>query len=85
MVSREVSIMKLLHHPNVIKLYEVIDTELFLFLVMEYAAGGEVCLQIHYQNFDNYNQNSVAFRKLGRVFPLKKMFHSKKLFFYIVL
>lgn len=34
--------MKLLNHPNVIRLYEVIDTEIFLFLVMEYAAGGEV-------------------------------------------
>ena len=42
MVSREISIMKLLNHPNVIRLYEVIDSEIFLFLVMEYAAGGEV-------------------------------------------
>lgn len=44
MVSREISIMKLLNHPNVIRLYEVIDSEIFLFLVMEYAAGGEVRL-----------------------------------------
>jgi hypothetical protein len=42
MVSREISIMKLLNHPNVIRLYEVIDSEIFLFLVMEYAAGGEI-------------------------------------------
>lgn len=45
MVSREISIMKLLNHPNVIRLYEVIDSEIFLFLVMEYAAGGEVRLR----------------------------------------
>jgi serine/threonine protein kinase len=44
MVYREVSIMKLLSHPHIIRLFEVIDTEKYLFLVMEYAAGGEVSL-----------------------------------------
>jgi len=42
MVYREVSIMKLLNHPHIIRLFEVIDTEQYLFLVMEYASGGEV-------------------------------------------
>lgn len=42
MVYREISIMKLLRHPNIIRLYEVVDTEKVLFLIMEYASGGEV-------------------------------------------
>lgn len=34
--------MKLLKHPHIIRLYEVMETEKLLFLIMEYASGGEV-------------------------------------------
>ncbi|CAD5113819.1 DgyrCDS2983 [Dimorphilus gyrociliatus] len=39
---REVRIMKVLDHPNIVKLFEVMETDRTLYLVIEYASGGEV-------------------------------------------
>ncbi|KAI9206388.1 kinase-like domain-containing protein [Polychytrium aggregatum] len=39
---REIAVMKELSHPYVIKLLEVIETDRYIGLVMEYAAGGEL-------------------------------------------
>ncbi len=41
-VSREIHILKILRHPVVVQLYEIIESENELFLIMEYARGGEL-------------------------------------------
>ena len=41
-VAREIHILKLLRHPNIIQLYEIIETPKQLYLIMEYASGGEL-------------------------------------------
>ena len=41
-VSREIKILKLIRHSNIIQLYEIIETNDKLFLIMEYAEGGEL-------------------------------------------
>ncbi|KAJ1533643.1 MAP microtubule affinity-regulating kinase 1, partial [Nowakowskiella sp. JEL0078] len=41
-LHREVEVMRLLNHRNIIKLYEVIETKRELNLVLEYASGGEI-------------------------------------------
>jgi len=41
-IEREIVLMKLLKHRNVLKLYEVYETSKYLFLILEYAEGGEL-------------------------------------------
>ncbi|XP_041652377.1 serine/threonine-protein kinase SIK3 homolog isoform X2 [Cheilinus undulatus] len=41
-IFREVQIMKLLKHPHIIRLFQVMETERMIYLVTEYASGGEI-------------------------------------------
>ncbi|KAK4412795.1 SNF1-related protein kinase catalytic subunit alpha KIN10 [Sesamum alatum] len=41
-VRREINIMKQLCHPHVVRLFEVIDTPSYVFVVMEYMSSGEL-------------------------------------------
>ncbi|CAD8052449.1 unnamed protein product [Paramecium primaurelia] len=41
-VTKEIQILKKVRHPNLVQLYEIIETPKQLFLVMEYVNGGEL-------------------------------------------
>ena len=41
-VSREIHILKVVRHPHVVQLYEIIETPKKLYLIMEFASGGEL-------------------------------------------
>ena len=59
-IQREVQIMKLLHHPHIIKLYEVIPTATDIFLILEYVSGGEL--------FDYITRHGKSSEKEARFF-----------------
>ena len=42
MVEREISVMRLVRHPNVVELKEVVVTKAKIFFVMEFKKGDEL-------------------------------------------
>lgn len=41
-IKREISVMKLVNHPNVLQFYEVMASKTKIYFVIEYAKGGEL-------------------------------------------
>lgn len=41
-MKREIKVMRSFNHPHIIKHYEFIDTPSDIFMVIEYASGGEL-------------------------------------------
>lgn len=73
---REVRIMKILDHPNIVKLFQVIETERTLYLVMEYASGGEV---FDYLVFHGRMKEKEARAKFRQIVSAVQYCHQKKI------
>ncbi|KAI9104952.1 kinase-like domain-containing protein, partial [Phlyctochytrium arcticum] len=41
-LQREIRFLRLLHHPHIVQVFDVNETEHFIYIVMEYASGGEL-------------------------------------------
>ncbi|KAJ7269733.1 kinase-like domain-containing protein [Mycena rebaudengoi] len=41
-IEREVRILDMLRHPNIVRLYDVVETDKFFGIVLQYASGGEL-------------------------------------------
>eukprot|EP00959_Pyramimonas_sp_CCMP1952_P324840 6799459-Pyramimonas_sp.AAC.1 len=46
-LKQEIQILKLVDHPNVVKLYEIFEDRDYLYLVFELCAGGSVHDYVH--------------------------------------
>ncbi|XP_076029252.1 MAP/microtubule affinity-regulating kinase 3-like isoform X9 [Oratosquilla oratoria] len=73
---REVRIMKILDHPNIVKLFQVIETDKTLYLVMEYASGGEV---FDYLVFHGRMKEKEARAKFRQIVSAVQYCHQKKI------
>ncbi|OAF66733.1 hypothetical protein A3Q56_05334 [Intoshia linei] len=63
-LSREEKIMKLLNHPNIVKLYQVFKIDNFVYLVMEYVSGGEVFDYLVAHGRMREKESRVKFRQI---------------------
>lgn len=64
LLSREVSSMEFLRHPNVVRLYEVVETPSRLHLVLEYAGGGDLHNKICNEGKLSDNVSKVTFAQI---------------------
>ncbi|XP_057966989.1 CBL-interacting serine/threonine-protein kinase 21 isoform X2 [Malania oleifera] len=47
-VQREIKTMKLLHHPNIVRIHEVLGTKTKIYIVMEHVSGGQLSDKMSY-------------------------------------
>ena len=46
LLRKEISIHKSLNHPNIVKFFDVIETEKYIYLIQEYCSGGDLSTYI---------------------------------------
>lgn len=74
-VYREVEVMKLVNHPNIVKLYQVMETKSMLYLVSEYAPHGEI---FEYIARHGRMSEALARRKFWQMVRAVEYCHSRR-------
>jgi len=59
-LRNEISLLKMLDHPNVIKLYEFFETRTSIYLVLELLEGGELFERLKAQKGDKFTEPYAA-------------------------
>uniref|UniRef100_A0A8C6DPE2 non-specific serine/threonine protein kinase n=1 Tax=Moschus moschiferus TaxID=68415 RepID=A0A8C6DPE2_MOSMO len=72
-IYREVQIMKLLNHPHIIKLYQVMETKDMLYIVTEFAKNGEM---FDYLTSNGHLSESEARKKFWQILSAVEYCHS---------
>ncbi|XP_054469069.1 serine/threonine-protein kinase NIM1 [Anoplopoma fimbria] len=64
LLSKEITSMECLHHPNLVCLYEVVETPSRLYLVLEYAGGGDLHNRIYTEGKLSDNTSKITFAQI---------------------
>lgn len=63
-IKREISIMKLVRHPNVVRLYEVLASRTKIYIILEFITGGELFDKIVHHGRLSENESRRYFQQL---------------------
>jgi len=63
-LEEEIKIMRMLDHPNIIKLYEVYEDEQYIYMIEEYLRGGELLKEIKERGVYSEKETAILMKKL---------------------
>ncbi|XP_048337577.2 CBL-interacting serine/threonine-protein kinase 24 isoform X1 [Ziziphus jujuba] len=63
-IKREISIMKIVRHPNIVRLHEVLAGRTKIFIILEFVTGGELFDKIVHQGKLNEHESRQYFQQL---------------------
>ena len=75
-IEREIKYLKMLNHPNIIQIYEVIDNPKGFYIVMEYVSGGELFNYI--VDHEKLAEEEASFFFTQLIYGIKEI-HKKKI------
>lgn len=64
MLSREIANMESLYHPNLLPLYEVVETQSRLYLVLEFAGNGDLHTRISTAGKISDQESKIVFAQI---------------------
>ncbi|KAM7511506.1 hypothetical protein LguiB_010381 [Lonicera macranthoides] len=62
--KREISIMKIVRHPNIVRLHEVLASETKIYIILEFVSGGELFDKIVHQGRLSEMESRLYFQQL---------------------
>ena len=63
-IKREISIMKIVRHPNIVRLHEVLASKTKIYIILEFVMGGELYDKVAQQGKLSENDSRRYFQQL---------------------
>lgn len=63
-IKQEISIMKIVRHPNIVRLHEVLASQTTIYIILEFVTGGELYDKIVHQGRLSENESRRYFQQL---------------------
>ena len=74
LINNEISILKLFHHQNIIQLYEIIESSLYIYIITEIFTGQDLNHLIKTNKFLSENDSKIIFAQIIKaIYYIHKM------------
>ena len=64
LINNEISLLKLLHHQNIIQLYEIIESSLYIYIITEIITGQDLLHLIQTKKFLSEKESKIIFTQI---------------------